>query len=117
MTSKKCFPANADSKPRVVELQHLILVLGRIPEFAVTTAPRKAMDVIERNKEYFDSVAATYDTKPQAIELARRYHCEVCPFCLSLKYYRLSFLFRKVYPFDEDSTKVLDYACGTGWWY
>ncbi|KAL1749124.1 hexaprenyldihydroxybenzoate methyltransferase [Schizophyllum fasciatum] len=64
----------------------------------MSSALQSSQGVAERNREYFDSVANTYDTKPQAIELARR----------------LASLFVKAHPFDEDSTEVMDYACGTG---
>lgn len=57
-----------------------------------------AQHILETNKAYFDSVAEVYGTKPHAIELARR----------------LASLFLKAYPFDEDSTAILDFACGTG---
>ncbi|EPQ50567.1 S-adenosyl-L-methionine-dependent methyltransferase [Gloeophyllum trabeum ATCC 11539] len=52
----------------------------------------------ESNKKYFDEHAAKYDDVPGAVELASR----------------ISEKILKKYPFDEERTTVLDYACGTG---
>jgi len=52
----------------------------------------------EINKNYFDEHGHRYNDHPEAHELARR----------------LGAAMIKAYPFEEDSTLVLDYACGTG---
>ncbi|KAG1865331.1 S-adenosyl-L-methionine-dependent methyltransferase [Suillus subluteus] len=52
----------------------------------------------EFNKNYFDEHGHRYNDHPDAHELARR----------------LGAAMIKAYPFEEDSTLVLDYACGTG---
>lgn len=54
----------------------------------------------EANRQHFNETASTYDDHPQAIQLA----------------HRLSTAMRTTYPyiFDEDSTCLMDYACGTG---
>lgn len=52
----------------------------------------------EANKEYFNTNAEKYDDMPGALELCSR----------------LAGLMSKVYPFDEATTTVMDYACGTG---
>lgn len=52
----------------------------------------------EFNKNYFDEHAHLYNDHPDAQELARR----------------LGAAMLNAYPFEEDSTLVLDYACGTG---
>ncbi|TFK34901.1 hexaprenyldihydroxybenzoate methyltransferase [Crucibulum laeve] len=49
------------------------------------------------NQKHFDQSAQTYDS-PQAIELARR----------------SARAMRRVYEFDENTTCVMDFACGTG---
>jgi len=56
---------------------------------------------IERvNREHFDKVAAdgTYDNHPFVEQVSRQ----------------IAQTIRDVYPFDEQSTLLLDYACGTG---
>jgi len=57
-------------------------------------------DFSASNKAYFDGIAHEYDERPDAQELSRR----------------LVPVMRKKYPtlFDEDSTVLMDYACGTG---
>lgn len=55
-------------------------------------------DYAQANKEYFDKKAEVYDEQPQVEEMARR----------------LSRAMLDVYPFDEASTTVMDFACGTG---
>ncbi|KAI0062076.1 S-adenosyl-L-methionine-dependent methyltransferase, partial [Artomyces pyxidatus] len=57
-----------------------------------------AHDVGANNAHHFDDVARKYDDIPGAQELARR----------------VGIAMRSVYPFDEDETTVLDFACGTG---
>lgn len=55
----------------------------------------------DANKEYFDdTVAANYDRRPGAVELATR----------------LGEAMIEKFPvdFDESKTVVMDYACGTG---
>ncbi|GLB35538.1 putative methyltransferase [Lyophyllum shimeji] len=52
----------------------------------------------EANKTYFDTIAHQYDDKPHAAERARRTAAAL----------------RKAYEFKEDSTTVMEYACGTG---
>jgi len=52
----------------------------------------------ENNRRHFDDEAATYDEKPGAVNLART-QCEIL---------------LQMYPFNKDSTMVMDYACGTG---
>jgi len=52
----------------------------------------------EANRLHFDREANKYDDKPLAIEVARQ---------------QVEFIL-KAYPFNEDSTVVMDYACGTG---
>ena len=52
----------------------------------------------QANKDYFDEHAHQYNDRPGAHELARR----------------LGAAMISAYPFNEDSTSVLDYACGTG---
>ncbi|KDQ59749.1 hypothetical protein JAAARDRAFT_33321 [Jaapia argillacea MUCL 33604] len=52
----------------------------------------------ERNKEYFDTKAAVYDDLPGTQALLQS----------------LSAAMRKVYNFDENTTTLLDFACGTG---
>lgn len=56
-------------------------------------------DFKEVNKNHFNEHAHQYDDRPAAQELARR----------------LGAAMIGAYPFNEDSTFVLDYACGTGW--
>ncbi|KAF8162776.1 S-adenosyl-L-methionine-dependent methyltransferase [Crassisporium funariophilum] len=50
------------------------------------------------NKDHFNETATTFDDRPQAHELARR----------------SALAMRKQYSFDEDLTRVMDFACGTG---
>lgn len=50
------------------------------------------------NREYFDKDAAKYDDRPMALKLARKVK---------------EFVVTK-YPFDEETTVLLDFACGTG---
>ncbi|KAH7911902.1 S-adenosyl-L-methionine-dependent methyltransferase [Hygrophoropsis aurantiaca] len=52
----------------------------------------------DANKQYFNETAHTYNDRPEAHERARR----------------LSAAMRKAYDFDEGTTVVMDYACGTG---
>ncbi|KAG0706468.1 S-adenosyl-L-methionine-dependent methyltransferase [Suillus ampliporus] len=52
----------------------------------------------ESNKNHFNDHAHQYNNRPEAHELARR----------------LGAAMINAYPFKEDSTSVLDYACGTG---
>ncbi|OAX36078.1 S-adenosyl-L-methionine-dependent methyltransferase [Rhizopogon vinicolor AM-OR11-026] len=55
-------------------------------------------DFKQVNKNYFNEHAHQYNDRPEAQELARR----------------LGAAMIGAYPFNEDSTLVLDYACGTG---
>lgn len=55
-------------------------------------------DVSASNQEYFDQLAKKYDDLPGALEAARRIGAAI----------------RKVYAFNEESTSVMDFACGTG---
>lgn len=55
-------------------------------------------DYTEANRVHFDKRAATHRDLPSAIELTNR----LAPHILSR------------YPFNEDETTLLDYACGTG---
>ncbi|KDQ18549.1 hypothetical protein BOTBODRAFT_28936 [Botryobasidium botryosum FD-172 SS1] len=55
-------------------------------------------DHIEANKQHFNSTAHTYDDKPLAVQLSRD----------------AADAMREVYDFKEESTVMLDYACGTG---
>jgi len=50
------------------------------------------------NRDYFNQNAHKYDDRPVAVKLAR----EVGEFVISK------------YPFDEEKTVLLDFACGTG---
>jgi hypothetical protein len=53
----------------------------------------------EANMHHFGELeAAKYDDRLGVAELARR----------------LALAMRRAYPFDEESTTVMDYACGTG---
>jgi SAM-dependent methyltransferase len=52
----------------------------------------------EANKHHFDSSAQSYDDQPQVVEITRQ----------------LSRAMLEAYPFDESTTLVMDYACGTG---
>jgi len=63
---------------------------------APTTAT--AGDFAQANKLHFDGIAHEYDDRPLAIERARR----------------SATMMRTAYDFDENSTSVMDYACGTG---
>lgn len=57
-------------------------------------------DYSEANKAHFDDNAAEkYDKRQDAIELTRRQSKAMI----------------KAYPFDESTTIVMDFACGTGW--
>lgn len=60
--------------------------------------PHAHGDVAAANRDHFDKTAHTYDDQPGALEAARR----------------VSAAMLKLYPFNEDTTTVLDYACGTG---
>lgn len=60
--------------------------------------PPADSDISQANKQHFDKTAHEYDEKPGAIELA----------------HRLAEVMLKAYPFDEDNTTVMDFACGTG---
>lgn len=57
-------------------------------------------DFAAANQKHFDAEAKAFDAKPNAIELARR----------------LAKAMFETYPalFNEDTTEVLDFACGTG---
>ncbi|KII89389.1 hypothetical protein PLICRDRAFT_53825 [Plicaturopsis crispa FD-325 SS-3] len=64
-----------------------------------TCAPGHSHDYSAENARHFDDAARTSaGDRPEAVELARR----------------LCRAFKRAYPFDEESTTVLDYACGTG---
>ncbi|KAF9464582.1 S-adenosyl-L-methionine-dependent methyltransferase [Collybia nuda] len=52
----------------------------------------------EANKTHFDKVAHEYDEMPHATERGRR----------------SAEALRNAYPFDEQTTSVMEYACGTG---
>ncbi|KAF9809245.1 hypothetical protein IEO21_07474 [Rhodonia placenta] len=57
-------------------------------------------DFASANRDHFNETAHEYDDRPHALELARR----------------LGQAIRKTYPslLDEDSTAMMDFACGTG---
>ncbi|KAG6333231.1 hypothetical protein ID866_5854 [Astraeus odoratus] len=57
-------------------------------------------EVEEANKAFFDSpgIAERYTERPEAVECARR----------------LAAAMLKAYPFDEEKTTVMDFACGAG---
>ncbi|KAG6915304.1 hypothetical protein DXG01_012227 [Tephrocybe rancida] len=57
-----------------------------------------AVDFAEANKAHFDNIAHEYDDQPNALERARRTAARM----------------RQSFDFNEDSTTVLEYACGTG---
>lgn len=76
-------------------------------------------DYVSSNKEYFDAKAASVANNPKWIELARRWFdsrfkpsSELC--LLILRSYRSSQAMLDVYPFNEESTTVLDFACNVG---
>jgi ubiquinone/menaquinone biosynthesis C-methylase UbiE len=50
------------------------------------------------NKHHFDGAAHNYDSRQDTQELARRLGQAMLECC----------------PFDEETTTVMDYACGTG---
>jgi len=55
-------------------------------------------DFVATNKAFFDENAHQYDERPGALERARRVAAAML----------------KAYPFDEDTTSVMEFACGTG---
>ena len=56
-------------------------------------------DFAEANKTYFNQeYAQMFDVRPDVVEAAQR----------------IAQAMLQVYPFDEQSTTVMDYACGTG---
>lgn len=57
-----------------------------------------AVDHAQINREYFDKISESYDDAPHAKRICARIGAE----------------FLKLYPFDSESTTVLDFACGTG---
>ncbi|KAI5117255.1 hypothetical protein M0805_006418 [Coniferiporia weirii] len=54
--------------------------------------------IAESNRTHFDKTAHTYDQIPLALELCKK----------------IGNAFLEEYPFDESSTVVMDFACGTG---
>ncbi|KAF5386915.1 hypothetical protein D9615_002001 [Tricholomella constricta] len=58
----------------------------------------KADDFAEANRAHFNTIAHEYDDMPHAIERARRTAARL----------------RTAYDFNEDTTTVMEYACGTG---
>src|ERR1700722_17227878 len=53
----------------------------------------------EANRQHYDEAEARkYDERPEAVELARKFAA----------------VMKNAYAFDEQSTTLLDYACGTG---
>ncbi|KAJ4471815.1 S-adenosyl-L-methionine-dependent methyltransferase [Lentinula edodes] len=62
--------------------------------------PRSAEQFISANKHHFDSehVSQKHDEQPLHAEMARR----------------IGKALLKAYPFDDENTTVLDFACGTG---
>jgi hypothetical protein len=69
------------------------------------------------NKNYFNDPALTYDDHPKIIELAKRSVLKlqrVIYDVLNASVLRSAQAIRKHYPFDEDSTLVMDFACGSG---
>ncbi|PBK83177.1 S-adenosyl-L-methionine-dependent methyltransferase [Armillaria gallica] len=59
---------------------------------------RQQHDFTSANRDYFDKVADKYDDRPQSVKLAQR----------------LAQSIQRVYPFNEESTTLLDFACGAG---
>ncbi|KAG7453119.1 hexaprenyldihydroxybenzoate methyltransferase [Guyanagaster necrorhizus] len=59
---------------------------------------RNGHDFTSANREYFDKVADKYDDPPQSLKPAQR----------------LAQSIQRAYPFNEESTTLLDFACGTG---
>ncbi|KAK0210155.1 S-adenosyl-L-methionine-dependent methyltransferase [Desarmillaria ectypa] len=55
-------------------------------------------DFTSANRDYFDRVADKHDDRPQSLKLAQR----------------LAQSIQRAYPFDEESTTLLDFACGAG---
>ncbi|KAF8626033.1 hypothetical protein AX15_005123 [Amanita polypyramis BW_CC] len=55
-------------------------------------------DFAEANKEYFNDFAGDYDQLPEALTLSRNCTREML----------------KAYPFEENKTVAMDFACGTG---
>jgi len=56
------------------------------------------LDYSASNKHHFNHVAHTYDSRPHVTELA----------------HKIAGAFLKEYPFNEEETEVMEYACGTG---
>ncbi|KAI5117257.1 hypothetical protein M0805_006420 [Coniferiporia weirii] len=57
-----------------------------------------AVDYSQTNRAHFDKTAHTYEEIPLVTEVCKK----------------IGNAFLKEYPFDEESTTVLDFACGTG---
>ena len=55
-------------------------------------------DFVSSNRKFFDEFASKYDERPLARELGAK----------------ISDTFLKEHSFDEKTTRVLDFACGTG---
>ncbi|OBZ75916.1 hypothetical protein A0H81_04916, partial [Grifola frondosa] len=62
--------------------------------------PHSHGDYVDANKAFFNETAPTYDDLPGTVEIAQRQAAAM----------------RKAYPslFNEDTTTLMDYACGTG---
>ncbi|KAK0455185.1 S-adenosyl-L-methionine-dependent methyltransferase [Desarmillaria tabescens] len=59
---------------------------------------RHGHDFTSANRDYFDKVADKHDDRPQSLKLAQR----------------LAQSIQRAYPFNEESTTLLDFACGAG---
>ncbi|KAG5634465.1 hypothetical protein H0H81_001848 [Sphagnurus paluster] len=60
--------------------------------------PQTAEGFAEANRTHFDAIAHKYDDSPHAIVRSRRTAAKI----------------REFYPFDEETTTIMEYACGTG---
>ena len=81
----------------------------------MTSESTGSHDYATANKIYFNDPTLAYDGHPRIIELAKRSVLQqfICVFFYA-SILRSAQAIRKHYPFDEDSTLVMDFACGTG---
>ncbi|KAG6902659.1 hypothetical protein C0995_013351 [Termitomyces sp. Mi166 len=64
----------------------------------MATVAQDTINFVENNKDYYDKIAHEFDQQPHALERARRTAIKL----------------REAFDFKEDTTTVLEYACGTG---